>query len=92
MQWHTWDMLIFLFQFFSCLQKEVKAWMSNALKLQEEDWQANKKPELIDEYYVCHLHLDVIGVCASGWVNSFYSLRLNKLACISLTFHILWSK
>lgn len=51
--------------------------MSNALTLKEADWQANKKPELIDEYYFCDLALNVIEVCASGWVGSFYSLRLS---------------
>lgn len=53
-----------MFLFF--LQKEVNTWLDNALKLKEADWQANKKPELDDEYYFCHLALDVIGVCAFG--------------------------
>ncbi|XP_060771698.1 tumor necrosis factor alpha-induced protein 2a [Neoarius graeffei] len=43
-------------------QNEVKSWMSNALTLKEADWQANKKPELIDEYYFCDLALNVIGI------------------------------
>ncbi|KAB5539795.1 hypothetical protein PHYPO_G00093270 [Pangasianodon hypophthalmus] len=49
-------------QYLSHKEKEVKTWLSNALKLKEADWQANKKPELIDEYYFCNLALDVIAV------------------------------
>ncbi|KAG7316643.1 hypothetical protein KOW79_020184 [Hemibagrus wyckioides] len=53
-------------QYLLLKENEVKSWLSNALKLKEADWQANKKPELIDEYYYCDLALDAIGVVEGG--------------------------
>ncbi|KAI5090522.1 tumor necrosis factor alpha-induced protein 2 [Silurus meridionalis] len=61
-------------QYLSHKEKEVETWLTNALKLKKTDWDANKKPELLDEYYFCNLYLDVIGVWASGYVGSFYCL------------------
>ncbi|XP_060721015.1 exocyst complex component 3-like isoform X1 [Tachysurus vachellii] len=53
-------------QYLSHKENETKTWLSNALELKEADWQANKKPELIDEYYICHLVLDAIGIVDGG--------------------------
>ncbi|TSK58100.1 Tumor necrosis factor alpha-induced protein 2 [Bagarius yarrelli] len=49
-------------QYLSHKESEVKTWLSNALKLKEADWQANKKPELTDGYYFCDFAVDVIWV------------------------------
>ncbi|XP_072552502.1 tumor necrosis factor alpha-induced protein 2-like isoform X2 [Salminus brasiliensis] len=41
-------------------EAEVRTWLSNALKKEEELWQSDEKPEQIDGYYISNLALDII--------------------------------
>uniref|UniRef100_A0AAR2IZX7 Tumor necrosis factor alpha-induced protein 2 n=1 Tax=Pygocentrus nattereri TaxID=42514 RepID=A0AAR2IZX7_PYGNA len=47
-------------QYLSHKEAEVKTSLSSALKKEEEHWQTGEKPELMDNYYISHLALDVI--------------------------------
>ncbi|XP_036437542.1 tumor necrosis factor alpha-induced protein 2-like [Colossoma macropomum] len=47
-------------QYLSHKEAEVRTWLSSALKKEEEHWQTDEKPELMDNYYISHLALDVI--------------------------------
>ncbi|KAK3516675.1 hypothetical protein QTP70_021988 [Hemibagrus guttatus] len=49
-------------QYLSHKEEEVKKWLSNALKKEEEIWQTNNKPELIDGCHFSNLALDVIPI------------------------------
>lgn len=41
---------------------EVRTWLSNALKKEEEIWRTDSKPDCIDGFYFSNLALDVIPV------------------------------
>ncbi|XP_047657355.1 exocyst complex component 3-like protein isoform X2 [Tachysurus fulvidraco] len=71
-------------QYLSHKENETKTWLSNALELKEADWQANKKPELIDEYYICHLVLDAIGIVDGGVKEVEITLGKEKAKIILL--------
>ncbi|XP_017312074.1 tumor necrosis factor alpha-induced protein 2a isoform X2 [Ictalurus punctatus] len=49
-------------QYLSHKEVEVRTWLSNALKKEEEIWQTSNKPELIDGCYFSNLALDVIPI------------------------------
>ncbi|XP_062406799.1 tumor necrosis factor alpha-induced protein 2a isoform X2 [Sardina pilchardus] len=49
-------------QYLSYKQTTVRDWLTNALRTEEERWIRGDWPELIDEYYVSHLAVDVIGL------------------------------
>ncbi|XP_072552514.1 tumor necrosis factor alpha-induced protein 2-like [Salminus brasiliensis] len=44
---------------------EVKTWLSNVLKFEEQSWQIGENPQLTDEYY-CTLALDTINLVDSA--------------------------
>lgn len=50
--------------YISRLQMQVRTWLSNALKKEEESWQLTNKLEQIDGCYFSNLALDVIPVRA----------------------------
>ncbi|KAI5619842.1 tumor necrosis factor alpha-induced protein 2 [Silurus asotus] len=66
-------------QYLSHKEKEVETWLTNALKLKKTDWDANKKPELLDDYYFCNLYLDVIGLF-NGAINEVSDILGNDKA------------
>lgn len=49
-------------QYLSHKEVEVRTWLSNALKKEEEIWQTSNKPQLIDGFYFSNLALDVIPI------------------------------
>ncbi|KAI4872742.1 hypothetical protein NFI96_026975, partial [Prochilodus magdalenae] len=49
-------------QYLSHKEAEVRTWLSNALKKEEEYWQTDKKPEMMDNYYISNIAVDVINL------------------------------
>ncbi|KAL2082258.1 hypothetical protein ACEWY4_022076 [Coilia grayii] len=49
-------------QYLSQKEATVRHWLANALKTEEERWNKGDWPELIDEYYISHIAVDVIGL------------------------------
>ncbi|KAB5539794.1 hypothetical protein PHYPO_G00093260 [Pangasianodon hypophthalmus] len=60
-------------QYLSHKEVEVRTWLSNALKKEEEIWQTSNKPELIDGCYFSNLALDVIPII-NGAMNETVSI------------------
>ncbi|XP_063079118.1 tumor necrosis factor alpha-induced protein 2a isoform X2 [Engraulis encrasicolus] len=49
-------------QYLSHKEATLRNWLANALKTEEERWHKGQWPELIDEYYISHIAVDVIGL------------------------------
>ncbi|KAA0717711.1 HBV XAg-transactivated protein 7 [Triplophysa tibetana] len=47
-------------QFLTTKENELSTWLQGAINREESAWQEGKIPELTDQMYSCHLHVDVI--------------------------------
>ncbi|KAL0963167.1 hypothetical protein UPYG_G00350610 [Umbra pygmaea] len=56
------DLKILEEQYLLYKEVQVQTWVSKALSKEEESWRSGKMPDLTDNYYFCHLAIDVIQI------------------------------
>lgn len=65
--------------YFLCMkQADVRSSLDNIIKLEHDEmWKDNNKPQINEELYLSHIHMDILMVCTTNLPTSLIWLNLN---------------